>query len=134
MYELVPPLPGAHTKNLFLRDKKGRRHFPVVVGYDKNVSLKESAAVAGAQGVSFASPERLKERFGVEPGSVTLLALAHDPSHAVEVFIDEDLWKADGMLARPLVNTSALSIPLDGIEEFLAATGRAYKVIAVPGI
>jgi Ala-tRNA(Pro) deacylase len=128
----VPPMPGAHTKNLFLRDRNARRHLLVVVGYEKSVDLKALCDVVDADKLSFASPDRLKDHLGVEPGSVTLLAVVNDERHAVEVFIDRPLWDSEGLLCHPLVNTATLSIPHEGIEKFLKATGHDAKIIDVP--
>jgi Ala-tRNA(Pro) deacylase len=94
---LVPPLPAAKTKNLFLRDKKGKRHFLVVVPAQKRVDIKALGAVIGAGRLSFGSAERLKRYLGVDPGSVTILAIIRDPDHAVEVFFDEILWAGGGL-------------------------------------
>ncbi|MEE4605449.1 MAG: YbaK/EbsC family protein, partial [Desulfobacteraceae bacterium] len=85
---LVPPLPAAKTKNLFLRDKKGKRHFLVVVPARKRVDIKALGAAIGAGQLSFGSPARLKRYLGVDPGSVTILALIRDSGHAVEVVFD----------------------------------------------
>src|SRR3989339_1833630 len=74
---IAPPMPGTHTKNLFLRDRKGARHLLVVVGYEKNVDLKALTALIGVDKLSFASPERLKTYLGVEPGAVSLLGLVN---------------------------------------------------------
>ena len=106
--ELVPPLPGREVKNLFLRDKKGRRHFLVVVGYDKSVDLKSLSKVLEAPGLTMGSPERLGRYLGVEPGSVTVLAAVNDVEAAVEVVFDADL------------------------QRLLAVTGHAVSVVAVP--
>src|SRR5450759_1931534 len=92
MKRLVPPLDGAHTKNLFLRDKKGRRHVLVVVGSDKQVDIKALSAALGLDHLSSGSPERLRKYLGIEPGSVSLLALLNDIKREVEVFIDRELW------------------------------------------
>ncbi|MCP4706980.1 MAG: prolyl-tRNA synthetase associated domain-containing protein, partial [Planctomycetes bacterium] len=88
---LVPPLPAAKTKNLFLRDKKGKRHFLVVVPAQKRVNIKALSTAIGAGHLSFGSPDRLKRYLTVDPGSVTILALISDPDHAVEVIFDEVL-------------------------------------------
>ena len=85
---LVPPLPGAKTKNLFLRDRKGARHFLVTVAHDHPLDLDALGAVLGAGRLGFASPERLLKHLGVTPGSVSLLALVNDVAHAVEFVID----------------------------------------------
>jgi Ala-tRNA(Pro) deacylase len=129
---LVPPLPATPTKNLFLRDQKGARHFLVVVGHDKAVDLKGLAPAIGSSKLSLGSPERLKARLGIEPGAVSLLALVNDPGHTVEVFIDRALWQADALQCHPLVNTATLVIARDGIEAFLKATGHPWRLVDVP--
>ncbi|MBA4072878.1 MAG: aminoacyl-tRNA deacylase [Gemmatimonas sp.] len=131
---LVPPLDGAATKNLFLRDKKGTRQALVVVAASKPVDLRALAASTGFERPSFGSADRLKRCLGLEPGSVSLLALVNDPGHAVEVFIDRDLWAAGAIHCHPLVNTSTLSVRHEDVERFLAATGHAHRLVDVPAI
>ena len=130
---LVPPLPAAKAKNLFIRNKKGRRHFLVVVGYEKAVDLKALSKVLNAGGLSFASPKRLQKHLGVDPGSVSILGLVNDTSGSVEVVMDENLWHAKAIQCHPLVNTSTLVISKEHIDRFLEVTGHEAKVIDVPG-
>ena len=78
---LVPPMEAARTKNVFLRDRKGARHFLVVVGYHKSIDLKALAPLIQADRLNLGSPERLMKYLGVTPGSVTILGLAHDADH-----------------------------------------------------
>lgn len=133
VHRLTPDLPGAGTKNLFFRDKKGVRHFLVVVSDDKRVDLKKLPEILESGRVSFGSPRRLKEHLGIEPGAVSLLAVFNDRTrHGVEVLIDAAVWKADLFQFHPLVNTSTLVIAKDGIRRFLSATGHRLKVVAVP--
>ncbi|MHC4779228.1 MAG: prolyl-tRNA synthetase associated domain-containing protein [Planctomycetota bacterium] len=128
----VPELPGAKTKNLFLRDHKGKNHYMVVVGADHPVDLKALAPFLGAKKLSFASPERLKKHLDIEPGSVSILAMMNDLSGKVGVFVDRAVWDAEAVLAHPLVNTSTLVIPREGIRRFLEASGHEARVIDVP--
>ena len=130
---LVPPLPGAKTKNLFLRDKKGARHFLVSVPHDLTVDLDALGDAIGAGRLGFASAERLQRHLGVMPGSVSLLALVHDRTHAVELVMDRRLWEADAVHAHPLVNTATLVVTHDALERFLAATGHAPRIIEIRG-
>ena len=81
--------------------------------------------------LSFASPERLKNHLGIEPGSVSLLALANDHDKKVEAFIDKDIWQEDAILCHPLVNTSTLVIPRKDMEQFLEKTGHGVKLIEI---
>ncbi len=127
-------MPGKDTKNLFLRDEKGTRHFLVTVGHEKRVDIKALRKILNASKLSFGSPERLRAHLGVEPGSVTLLGLVNDPGHAVEFYIDRALWDAEGICCHPLVNTATLCIPHEGIVAFLQATGHEAHVIEVPAI
>ena len=130
---LVPSLPGAKTKNLFLRDKKGTRHFLVVVPAQKRVNIKALPEVVGSSHLSFGSTERLKKYLGVEPGAVTLLAIYNDPDHAVEVCIDKDLWESEAFNFHPLVNTATLVISRKNLGRFIEATGHEIQISDVPG-
>lgn len=129
---LVPPLPGAKTKNLFLRDRKGQRHFLVTVPHDLAVDLKQLAAVVGATALGFASPERLQKYLGIAPGSVSLLALCNDAAGAVEFVIDRALWAAPALQAHPLVNTATVILSHDDLERFVTATGHSPRIVDVP--
>ncbi len=129
---LVPDLPAAHTKNLFLRDKKGKRHLLVVVGYNKAVDIGLLAKSLDVSKLSFASAERLNTYLGIEPGSVSLLALANDSQVAVELIIDAEIWAAEAIQAHPLINTSTLVISHADLEKFLKHTGHTPLVIDVP--
>jgi len=129
---LVPKLPGMKTKNLFLRDKKGRRHLLVTVPHDKAVDIDALAEAVGVNGLGFGSTERLKKYLGITPGSVSLLALVNDEIGAVEFFIDRALWEAEAVHAHPLVNTATMVLPHADLERFLAATGHIPRVIDVP--
>lgn len=129
---LVPKLPGAKTKNLFLRDKKGARHFLATVPHALPVDLAALGAALGVGRLSFASPERLAKHLGITPGAVSLLALANDGAHAVEFVIDRTLWEAAAVHAHPLRNDATMVIPHAELERFLAATGHVPRVIDVP--
>lgn len=130
---LVPALPGAKTKNLFLRDRHGQRHFLVVVGHEKSVDLKALTSVVGVSKLGFASPQRLQRYLGVEPGAVSLLGVMNDTNREVEVILDRPLWAADAFQCHPLVNTSTLVISRDNLLRFLHATGHTVHVLDVPG-
>jgi Ala-tRNA(Pro) deacylase len=129
---LVPPLPGAKTKNLFLRDGKGRRHFLITVRHDVAVDLNALGSIIGAGRLGFGSPERLQKHLGVTPGSVTLLALCNDPNGAVEFVIDRALWEASALQAHPLINTATMILSHADLERFLAATGHSPRIVDIP--
>ena len=130
---LVPKLSAAKTKNLFLRDDKGKRHFLVVVPGHKQVNLKTLKDWMGVKRISFGSPGRLKKHLGIEPGAVSMLALYNDRLHNVEVFVDQDLWASESFQCHPLVNTATLEITRKNLIRFLEITGHEMKTIEVPG-
>ena len=129
---LVPPLPAAKTKNLFLRDHKGRRHFLVIVPADMRVDIKALHQAIGSSRLSFGSARRLKEYLGVDPGSVTIFALINDPEHQVELIMDESLCKQSTFQFHPLVNTATLVISRSDLKRFLAYTGHEVNTRMVP--
>ncbi len=122
---------AVQTKNLFLRDKRGRRHILVVTSCLKSVDVKRFAATADADHLSFASAERLQKYLGVSPGSVTVFGLMNDAEHDVELFVDEDIWKAALWRCHPLVNSATLVLSRADIERFLERTGHAPRVVAL---
>src|ERR1700693_5422185 len=63
-------VPGGHTKNLFLKDRKDGLWL-VVTREDARVDLKALAKLLGQQRFSFAAGEVLVATLGVPPGSVT---------------------------------------------------------------
>lgn len=127
----VPESGSARTKNLFLRDRRGRRHLLLVTLCSKNVSIATFVEVSGADRLSFASPERLMKHLGVQPGSVSILGLVNDSAHAVEVFFDADVWSVPSLHAHPLRNDATLVMSHDNVVRFLAATGHKHRVVTV---
>jgi Ala-tRNA(Pro) deacylase len=122
---------GVQTKNLFLRDKRGRRHWLVVTSCAKPVDLKGLARVIGADNLSLGSPDRLARYLGVTPGAVTLLALVNDPEHQVALVIDREI-SGQAWRCHPLVNTATLSMPWESVEKFVSAVGHQPSIVLVP--
>ena len=129
--KLVPHTGGAHTKNLFLRDKKGKRHLLLVAFADTPVNLKELSTLLGMSNLSFASPERLLTHLGITPGAVSPLGLINDVDYAVEVAFERGVWESAALSCHPLVNTATLVIPKEGVEHFFAATGHEVNLVAL---
>ena len=127
----VPDKRSVQTKNLFLRDKPGRRHFLLVTSCEKAVDIKRFAETIGAGHLSFGSAERLEKHLGLTPGSVTVFGLMNDPSHAVELYVDADVWNREWWNCHPLINTATLVLSRSAIDRFLAHTGHAPRVVAL---
>jgi len=126
-------LPGGHSKNLFLRDKKGPA-FLVVAEEDAAIELKSLHRLLGASGrFSFGSPELLREYLGVEPGSVTPFAVINDKAGRVTVVLDAGLLAHDLLNFHPLVNTGTTTISRAALLEFLQASGHRPRIETVAG-
>lgn len=122
---------GAHSKNLFLKDRKDAL-FLVVALEDATIDLKRIHERIGASGkVSFGKPELLMEVLGVEPGSVTPFGVLNDGGGRVQVVLDARLMQAATLNFHPLVNTATTSIGRDGLVAFLAAVGHPPRILAV---
>ncbi|MFM5537438.1 prolyl-tRNA synthetase associated domain-containing protein [Aeromonas veronii] len=130
--KLLPDLPAAKTKNLFLRDPKSERLFLVVSPEEHRVDLKALAAMLGVKRLSFGSPARLDAVLGLTLGSVTLLAMVRDREKAVELVVDEAIWQAEQVQCHPLVNTATLIIRLDDVRRLLVNLGREATVMRLP--
>ena len=125
-------IPGAHTKNLFLKDKKDAL-FLVVAPEDADIDLKHLHHVIGASGrLSFGKPELLMETLGVTPGSVTAFAAINDTSGRVTVVVDARLAEAASVNGHPLENTATTTVTSADLLKFLRATGHEPKVLALP--
>jgi Ala-tRNA(Pro) deacylase len=127
----VPESGAARTKNLFMRDRRGRRHLLLVTLCSKSVSIADFTETADADRLSFASPERLMKYLGVEPGAVTLLGLVNDAEQTVEVYIDAEVWRAPRIHAHPLRNDATFVLSHDDVERFLEATGHRPRIVTV---
>lgn len=115
------------TKNLFLCDKKARRFFMAVTDCEKTVNLDELSTQLGVSRLRFGSEENLGKLLGVTRGSVTMMALANDIEHLVELWIDSEIWQGENFLCHPLVNTATLVLTKAELEHFFRLTGHTPK-------
>jgi Ala-tRNA(Pro) deacylase len=127
----VPESGAVRTKNLFMRDRRARRHLLLVTTCAKAVGIAEFARAAHADRLSFASPERLARYLGVEPGSVTVLGLVNDVARDVELYVDTDVWHAPRIHAHPLRNDATIVLEHQGLVSFLEATGHEPRVVDI---
>lgn len=121
-------LPGAHSKNLFLKDKKGT-YWLVVTLEDREIDLKTLRRQIGAAQLSFARAERLKETLGVDPGSVTPFALINDTENNVRVVLDAEMMACETLNYHPLTNTASTTITPDGLMTFIRSCGHQPSVV-----
>jgi Ala-tRNA(Pro) deacylase len=128
--ELRGEIAGAHSKNLFLKDKKGQV-FLVVAGEDTPIDMKGLHRLIGSARLSFGKPELLAEMLGVVPGSVTPFAVINDTGRQVSVVLDAGLMGHDMLNFHPLENNATTTIGRDDLLTFLKASGHDPAIIDV---
>lgn len=125
------PIAGTQCKNLFLRNKKGDRHYLVVLEISKRADLKDLVKLVGDDRLSFGSPERLMSELGLTPGSVSPFGLLNDADGSVRVLVDRDLRGADRLIFHPNINTASVVVSWADLEKFLATRSNAVRVTTI---
>lgn len=120
--EIKAALPGAHTKNLFLKDAKDQLWLISAEGHAQ-IDLKRLPQVIGSARLSFGNAQLMEETLGVTPGSVTAFALINDTGHRVRFVLDTALDEAERVNFHPLTNTATTGVSQAGFRKFLAALG-----------
>jgi Ala-tRNA(Pro) deacylase len=120
-------IPGGHTKNLFLKDKKDTV-FLVTAPEDARVDLKTLHHKLGANRFSFGSAGLLEELLGVSPGAVTPFGAINDKAGRVNIVLDDGLMQHAVINCHPLVNTMTTSVARDDLVRFLEATGHPVRI------
>lgn len=124
-------IPGGHTKNLFLKDRKDQ-FFLLTVGEEAEIDLKRIHTVVGAAGkLSFGRPEALMDLLGVVPGAVTAFGLINDTSGAVKFVVDAALMEHYVINVHPLTNDATTSIAAADLVKFAQATGHEAFILKV---
>jgi Ala-tRNA(Pro) deacylase len=125
-------IPGGHTKNLFLKDKKDAV-FLVVAEEDAEIDMKRLHDRIGSARLSFGRPELLADLLGVIPGAVTPFGVINDTSGRVAVILDEPLMRHERLNFHPLDNSATTTIGRDDFLTFLKAIGHEPRTLAVSG-
>ncbi|MEW7009650.1 MULTISPECIES: prolyl-tRNA synthetase associated domain-containing protein [unclassified Lentilitoribacter] len=128
---LCSDIPGGHTKNLFLKDKKDN-FFLVVLEEHADVDLKKIHTLIDARSrVSFGKPDKLLEYLGVIPGSVTAFAVMNDTNHRVNMVIDKPLLEHEIINCHPLQNDATTSIHRDDLIRFAKHFGHDPLILKI---
>jgi len=123
-------IPGAHTKNLFLTDRK-RALYLVVACEDARIDLKSLHRRLGTTRFSFGSAERLRQVLAIEPGSVSPFAAINDATSRVAIVLDATMMEQPLLNFHPLVNTMTTSIKRADLIQFLDAVGHRPRIEAI---
>ena len=125
-------IPGGHTKNLFLKDKKDQV-FLIVAEEDAEIDMKSLHRRIGSARLSFGRPELLDELLGVAPGAVTPFGAINDSGGRVTVVLDQGLMRHGRLNFHPLENTATTTIGRDDLLVFLRHTGHEPRILSVSG-
>ena len=126
--EIKRALPGAHTKNLFLKDAKDQLWLISAEGHAV-IDLKRLHHVIGSARLSFGNAALMEEVLGVTPGSVTAFALVNDKARRVRFVLDRTLAEAERVNFHPLTNTATTTVTREAFRRFLAAVGVEPMVV-----
>ena len=126
--ELKAAMPGAHTKNLFLKDKK-QRLWLISARQDTIIDLKRAPKVIGSDRLSFGNESLMWETLGVRPGSVTALGLVNDAERRVTFVLDRRLWEAEIVNFHPLTNTATTALSQATFRRVLGLLGREPIIV-----
>ena len=128
--DLKSSMPGGHSKNLFVKDKKGALY--LATGWsDTKVDLVGLGKALGAKGrLSFGKPDLMSQTLGVIPGAVTPFTLINESAKALTTMIlDAKLMSFDRVWFHPLENTASTAISPDGLLKFIRHCGFEPKII-----
>ena len=120
-------------KNLFLRNRQATEFYLLLMPGDKPFRTAVVSKLLGVARLSFAEPEYLEQYLDLTPGSVTVLGLAKDPEHKVQLLIDRDVADEEWLGCHPCLNTSTIRLrTADVFEKFLKHTGHEAKILEIP--
>lgn len=123
-------LPGLHTKNLFLKDAKGKL-FVVTCLAGRSLDMKKLPEALNSKKLSFGKPELMQACLNTQPGALGPLSLLADTEHQVTFAIDAALWNAEYITCHPMVNTCTVSMAMADMKAALAHMGVQPVVLSL---
>jgi len=118
-------IPGYRVKSLLLRNKKATNFYIVVLPDNKKLDTNIIRSIFDDSKMSFASPERMMEKIGLKPGSVSPFALINNTEHDIRVVFDSVL-KDELIGFHPLQNDNTIVLNMKSVEHFLENIGNEY--------
>ena len=121
---------GAHTKNLFLKNKKNN-FFLLSCDENAKVDLKKFSKSIDAKNLSFANQEYLQKILGIKPGSVSPYALLNDNDNLVDFYLDEKLFNSEIINYHPLINTTTITTKTSEFISFLLENNKKIHIFSL---
>ena len=129
MEQIELPYPKADAKNLFVRDDKKRNYYLLTIKGDKRVNLQQFREENGTRRLSFASPQDLKEKMDLEPGSVTPLGLLNDSHHEISFYLDSYFSDQPRIAVHPNDNTATIWLDPQDLLKIIKGLGNPVRVV-----
>ena len=126
--ELRGDLPGAHVKNMFLKDKKDRLWLVTCLEH-RRIRIRDLEKLVGATKASFGKPELLWEALGIRPGAVSPFGLINDRDHRVQPILDQQMLDIDPINAHPLHNEATTTVSAGDFRRFFELTGHEPLIV-----
>ena len=121
---------GAHTKNLFFKNKKNN-FFLFSCDENAKIDIKRFSKSIDAKNLSFANQEYLLQYLGIKPGSVSPLALLNDNDQNVAFYLDEKLFESELINFHPLINTSTITIKTSDFISFFLENNKKINIFSL---
>lgn len=125
-------IPGAHSKNLFLRNKKKSYYCLVSVIEEKTVDLKQLSDLLGHGRLSFGSPEDMLTMLKLTPGSVSPYGLINDQENKIQFILDQDFLKHEHVNFHPMANHMTVSLQTQDFLNFFKQINKQYFAVKIP--
>ena len=119
---------GAHSKNLFLKNKKNNFFLLSCEEADK-IDLKKISKSLELGNISFAKEEYLKKYLKIKPGSVSPFALLNDDGF-VNFYLEQTLYESKLVNFHPLINTFTITIETNKFIEFMIENDKKIHIFS----
>lgn len=120
--------PGAHVKNMFLKDKKGGLWL-VTCLEDRRIKIRDLEKALSAPKLSFGKPDLMTQTIGVTPGAVTPLAVLNDAERVVTLVVDAAVLGADLVNCHPLHNEATIALSASDLVRVVGTTGHTPRMV-----
>lgn len=127
--EHFKPIRGVHSKSLFIKDRKSRRFYLVILPFEKKANLKALANELKDKQLKFASEENLKEILALLPGCVSPAGLINDQEHKVKVVIDKEVWDSEFASFHSNENIETLELKKEDFHKFINSLENELKIV-----